>query len=107
MIYKERLKEWLDQIYEPVERDISCRELIDRLPAYVDAIVQNHNPNGEFVDLQEHLTGCPVCSERYDELVHVAALEEDGRLPELNELLADFAAPDAAESKERVAVPTV
>jgi hypothetical protein len=106
LIYKERLKEWLDKVYDPVEKDISCRELVERLPAYVDAFVRNQNPNGEFTDLQEHLAGCPDCSELYNELIHVAALEADGRLPELDELVADLAF-DSAESEQPIAVPTV
>ncbi|MFZ0546094.1 MAG: hypothetical protein WAM60_11680 [Candidatus Promineifilaceae bacterium] len=107
MTYQKRLKEWLDQIYEPVEGEISCRELMDRLPAYVDAIVNEHHPNGEYVAFQQHMAKCPECSELYEELLNLARLEEDGRLPEIEELLANFAAPGTAESEEIVAVPTV
>jgi hypothetical protein len=97
LIYKERLKEWLDRIYEePVEKDISCRELLDRLPAYVDEIVQGQSSNGEFADLQEHLTACPKCSELYRELIHLASLEDDGRLPEVDALLAELAGEETA-----------
>jgi hypothetical protein len=96
LIYKERLKEWLDRVYELVERDISCRELVDQLPAYIDAIIQGQNPNGDFDGLQEHLADCSDCSQLYEELVHLAALEEDGRLPEVDELLAELAGEEAA-----------
>lgn len=107
MIYRERLKEWLDQIYEPVEGEISCRELLDRLPAYVDAIVQEPHPNGEYLAFQQHITRCPDCKERYEALLELARLEAKGRLPEIDQLLAEFAAPEAADSEKRIAVPTV
>jgi anti-sigma factor RsiW len=96
LIYTERLKEWLDQIYEPVEREISCRELVDQLPAHIDAIVQGQNPNGEFGDLQEHMAACPDCSQLYAELVHLAVLEEEGRLPEVDELIVELAGEASA-----------
>ncbi len=101
MIYKERLKKWLDEVYEEsVEKDISCRELLDHLPAYIDAVVHGQPGNGKYEDLDQHLDSCPDCAELYAELVHLAALEVDGRLPEVDELLAELAG-------EETAVPTV
>lgn len=101
MIYKERLKKWLDEVYEkPVERDNSCRELLDHLPAYVDAVVQGKSGNGKYEDLDQHLANCPDCAELYAEIVHLASLEADDRLPEVDELLAELAGEESA-------VPTV
>lgn len=107
MIHKKRLKEWLDQIYEPVEGEISCRELIDRLPAYVDAVVQKSHSNGEYDAFHQHMAHCAECSERYEALLQLARLEENDLLPEIDQLLAELAGPEAAESEDRVAVPTV
>ena len=97
MFYKERYKKWLDQIYNnPVERDISCRELVDQLPANVDAMVQGQSHNGEYAKLQKHLADCPDCSELYRELIHIAELEEDGQLPEIDALLMALAGEESA-----------
>jgi hypothetical protein len=100
LIYKEHLKEWLDRIYEPDERDNSCRELMDQLPAYLDTIVQAQRGNGKFTDLDQHLAGCSDCAELYAELVNLAELEADGRLPEVEEMIAELAS-------EQTTVPTV
>lgn len=106
MIYKKRLKEWLDQVYETVEKDISCRELRDRLPAYIDNAVQDQNPNGAYIPLQRHLDHCPECSEIFEETLHIAKLEASGNLPELEELLENIARPESAESEEKAVFST-
>lgn len=100
LIYKERLKEWLDRVYEPGERDISCRELLDQLPAYIDTVVQGQHGNGKFSELDQHLADCPDCAEIYAELVTLAELEADGRLPEAEELIAELAS-------EQTTIPTL
>jgi len=97
---KKIFKDWLDQIYNPAEGENKCRELLDRLPAHVDAIVQGQDPNGQFADLERHLAECSYCAEMYQELLYLAALEEDGELPEVDDLLANLAG-------EETAVPTV
>lgn len=100
MIYKERLKEWLDRVYQPDERDISCRELMDQLPAYIDTVVQGQSGNGIHTDIDKHLEGCPDCAEMYAELINLAELESDGRLPEFEELIAELAS-------EQTTVPAI
>ena len=89
--------QWLEQIYATAEAEIVCEQLQAILTAYVDYEIAGGDPGGPFRQARAHLAQCPDCAEEYEGLRKVAALEARGRLPQVEESLAQFEAVAASE----------
>ena len=94
--------QWLNQIYAATEAEIDCDRLQALLPAYVDFEVAGDDPGSRLPQAKAHLTQCPDCADVYAGLHAVAELEAQGRLPQVEESLAQFEAEPTPEPKETV-----
>jgi len=88
---------WLEQIYNTDEAEIDCERLQAILPAFVDFEIGGGNLPAERLALvRTHLAHCPDCADEYEGLRSVAQLEAEGRLPQVEESLAQFEAEPAS-----------
>jgi predicted anti-sigma-YlaC factor YlaD len=90
----ERLIHWLAQIYATTESEIGCDQLQALLPTYVELEIVGQSPGNHLPQVSAHLAQCPDCAEEYAGLREVVALEAQGYLPEIEEILAQFEAPE-------------
>ncbi len=88
---------WLNQIYATTEPEIDCDNLQALLPAYVDFEVAGDDPGNRLAQVKAHLAQCPNCAEEYQGLRAVAELEAQGRLPTVEESLAQFETEPTSE----------
>lgn len=100
---REQFLHWLEQIYQTREAEIDCERLQALLPAVVDFEIGGENlPAERLAQVRAHLAHCPDCADEYEGLRTVARLEAQGRLPQVEESLAQFEAE--AASADGVAV---
>lgn len=100
-----RLIRWLEQIYATADSELSCDQLQAMLPLYVELEVAGQLDRARFSQIRAHLRQCSDCAQEYEGLRSVVELEAEGRLPEVEELLAQFEeAERAPEQMEPVAV---
>ncbi len=101
----ERLIHWLAQIYATTESEIGCDQLQVLLPIYAELEIAGQSPENRLPQVSVHLAQCPDCAEEYAGLLEVVALEAQGRLPEVEELLARFEVPEfVSERPEAIPV---
>lgn len=96
--------QWLERIYATAETEIDCEQLRAILPAYVDFEIAGGNPAGRFPQAKAHFAQCPDCAEEYIGLRKVAELEARGRLPQVEDSLAQFDNVPTQEPAEFVPV---
>ena len=93
----EQFLHWLEQIYNTSEAEIDCERLQAILPAFVDFEIGGGNmPAERLAPVRAHLAHCPDCADEYEGLRTVARLEAQGRLPQVEESLAQFEAESAS-----------
>ena len=93
----EQFLHWLEQIYNTSEAEIDCEHLQAILPAFVDFEIGGGNlPAERLAPVRAHLAHCPDCADEYEGLRTVARLEAQGRLPQVEESLAQFEAESAS-----------
>jgi hypothetical protein len=87
---REEFSHWIRQIFRTDETEIDCERLQRLLPAVVDMENgQNGNASAQtaFAAVRAHLLQCRDCHDVYESLRQIAALENNGRLPEVEESL--------------------
>jgi len=102
----ERFIRWLAQIYATSESEIGCDQLQALLPTYVELEIAGQSPGDHLPQVSVHLAQCPDCAEEYAGLQEVIALEAQGCLPEVEELLARFEVPEFV-SEQPEAIPVL
>ncbi len=98
------LTQWLERIYATAEAEMDCEQLQAILPAYVEAEIAGGDVLGRFLQVKAHVAQCPDCAEEYAGLREVARLESRGRLPQVEDILAEFEEAPAPEPGETVPV---
>lgn len=98
------LIEWLERIYATAEAETDCEQLQAILPTVVEFEIAGGDVLGRFPQVKAHLAQCPDCAEEYAGLREVARLESRGRLPQVEEILAQFEEEPAPEPGETVPV---
>lgn len=96
---------WLEQIYATTPAEIDCDQFQALLPAYVDFEIAGESPGSRLPQVKAHLAQCRDCAEEYEGLRAVAKMDAEGRLPEAEEILTQFAEEPAPEPK--AAEPTL
>jgi len=96
------LIQWLEQIYATAEAEIDCEQLQAIVPAYVEFELAGGDPLARFPQVLAHLVQCRDCGEEYEGLRNVADLEARGRLPQVEESLAQFAELPVSEPDEMI-----
>ena len=67
----------LDEV--PVEEEISCTELYNKLDEYVEREVDKKDAAFLMPVIREHLDKCPECCEEYEALLDVLSKSEENK----------------------------
>jgi hypothetical protein len=96
---RERLLNWLNQVYSTREAEVDCDRLQALLPTLVEletggeAVLDNEG----LTQVRAHLAQCPDCAEEYESLCAIVRLDNQGELPEVDESLENLEAPTTFE----------
>lgn len=82
----QRFTNWLKNIFETREQEISCSECFDLVSRFVDLELAGEDPAGSMPELRHHLNQCRACRDEYETLRDLRHLEEKGELPSLDDL---------------------
>ena len=83
---RNRFKNWLKNIYETREEEISCTECFDLASRFVELEVAGQDAAARMPELKHHLDQCRACRDEYESLRDLRLLEEKGELPSLDDL---------------------
>ena len=83
---RNRFENWLKNIYETREEEISCSECFDLAAGYVDLEITGQDAAVRMPELKQHLDQCRACRDEYETLRDLRILEEMGDLPSLDDL---------------------
>lgn len=81
-----KLENWIHQVSETHDEEISCSDCLDLISGYVDGELGSSPPLARHDDVNRHLRQCKVCLEEYTVLRELAELENRGHPPSLEEL---------------------
>jgi anti-sigma factor RsiW len=82
----DRLENWLKNIYNTQDEEISCSECFDRVARYVDVEISGVDAAAQMPEVMQHLEQCSACREEYEALRDLRRMEEDGNPPSLDDL---------------------
>ena len=83
---KDRFEQWLKNIHQTREHEISCSECFDQVSHFVDVELAGEDAAGTMPQLRQHLGQCAACREEYETLRDLRRLEDQGRLPSVDDL---------------------
>ena len=78
---KKRFEQWLQNIYNTQEEEISCSECFDLVSHYVEVELAGEDAQAKMPQLKQHLDQCAACREEYETLRDLRRLENEGKLP--------------------------
>jgi predicted anti-sigma-YlaC factor YlaD len=85
-VEKDRFEHWLKNIYNTQEEEISCSECFDSVSHFVDAELAGEHPEIKMPRVKQHLDQCPACHAEYETLRDLRRLEEEDKLPSVDDL---------------------
>ena len=83
---QKRFENWLKNIYETQDEEISCTECFDLVSHYVELEVSGENAAAKLPQLKQHLDQCRACREEYEMLRDLARFENEGGIPPSDDL---------------------
>lgn len=81
-----RFRNWLKNIYETRDEEISCTECFDRVSHFVELETSGGDPVAKMPQLKLHLDQCQACRDEYETLRDLARLEARDGAPSLDDL---------------------
>lgn len=72
------------QATQPME--INCSQCLALVSQYVDLEIHHKDASAHLPLVKQHLTQCKVCREEYEVLHDMAVLEQEGQLPDTDDL---------------------
>ena len=76
-------QEMLEAISQTEDNELTCNEVTDeQITAYAETLLAEIDPGARFSDIRQHLTQCPDCRQRVDELTEVLELAQTNKLVE-------------------------
>lgn len=82
----EHFENWLKNIYETQEEEISCTECFDQVSLFVELEASGQIAAAQLPQLKQHLDQCRACRDEYETLRDLRFLEETGKMPVLEDL---------------------
>jgi hypothetical protein len=82
----DRFENWLKNIYETQDEEISCTECFDLVSHFVELEASGKNAVAIMPHLKQHLDQCRACHDEYEILRDLRHLEDEGRVPSLDDL---------------------
>jgi hypothetical protein len=83
---RNRFANWLKNIYETREQEISCTECFDLVSRFVELEIAGEDAVARMPELKQHLNQCRACRDEYETLRDLRLLEEKGEMPSLDDL---------------------
>lgn len=83
---RERFENWLRNIYETEEEEISCTECFDLVSRFVELEASGENAVVKMPQVKQHLNQCQACRDEYETLRELRRLEDEGGTPSLDDL---------------------
>ena len=83
---RNRFENWLRNIYETREEEISCTECFDLSSRYVELEIAGQDAAAQMPELRQHLNQCRACRDEYEALRDLRLHEEKGEMPSLDDL---------------------
>ena len=84
---RQRFEAWLCNIYETRDVEISCTECFDLVSGFVEIQVAGQDAAAASAPVKQHLDQCRACREEYEVLHDLIRRENQGDMPELEDLL--------------------
>ena len=78
---KSKIDQFVEQIFETAESEISCTECLHMVSEYVEREVAGEAVTQTMPSVRQHLKQCRVCREEYQVLGELARLEAQARTP--------------------------
>jgi len=83
---RDRFENWLRNIYETEEQEISCTECFDLVSHFVELEVSGQDAAARMSQLKQHLNQCRACRDEYETLRDLRLVEEQGGMPSPDDL---------------------
>lgn len=83
---RDRFERWLQNIYRTQDEEISCSECFDSVSHFVDVELSGENAASKLPQIKQHLDQCQACREEYETLRDLRRLENEGKLPPVDDL---------------------
>jgi hypothetical protein len=83
---RSRFENWLRNIFETQNEEISCTECFDLVSQFVELEVSGQDAVIKMPQLKQHLDQCRACRDEYEALRDLRRLEEQGGIPSADDL---------------------
>ena len=83
---RDRFENWLRNIYETQDEEISCTECFDLVSRFVEVVVSGQDAVAKMPQLKQHLDQCRACRDEYEALRDLRRLEAKEGMPSLDDL---------------------
>ena len=83
---RNRFENWLKNIYNTQEEEISCTECFDLVSRFVELEVSGQDAAAKMPELKQHLDQCRACRDEYESLRDLRLLAEQDEMPSLDDL---------------------
>lgn len=83
---RNRFENWLRNIYETQDEEISCTACFDLVSRFVELEISGQDAPAKMPQLKQHLNQCRACRDEYETLRDLRRLEEKGEMPSLDDL---------------------
>ena len=83
---RSRFENWLRNIYETRDEELSCTECFDLVSHFVELEASGENAAAKMPQLKQHLEQCRACHDEYETLRDLRHLEDEGGAPSLDDL---------------------
>ena len=83
---RNRFENWLRNIYETEDEEISCTECFDLVSRFVELEASGQDAAAKLPQVEQHLNQCPACRHEYETLRDLVFLEDQGNSPSLDDL---------------------
>ena len=83
---RSRFENWLRNIYETQDEEISCTECFDLVSRFVELEVSGQDAVAKMPQLKQHLNQCRACRDEYEALRDLRRLDEQDGRPSIDDL---------------------
>ena len=81
-----RFERWLQNVYNTQDEEISCSECFDLVSHFVEVELSGKDAAAKMPQVKQHLDQCPACHAEYETLRDLQRLENEGKLPSMDDL---------------------
>ena len=82
----ERFENWLRNIYNTQEEEISCSDCFELVSGYAQLDATGQDAASQLPQVKQHLDQCQACREEYETLRDILRLEDEGGIPSTDDL---------------------